>query len=385
MKQVVALRPGVTRNRTAFEAMTLIYTYLERHYDYDFTIVHSTTEDYEHPDLETAAIPPKAWTPTIPHSPIFLRKRQYKKYIDPYIKSADGILTVDPTIFYQGGLIINRAKRYHTPVWYDASKTIADPDPHWYAIRPLLKRAVKQASGIITTVPKVMERYQDLGLLDAEIGNKFTIIGHPVDTDRFAPNDGDHTNSLNHSEPIVVLAMTRLVPEKGVYYLLEAMTPLFESENLKLQFLGEGPLQSLIEREARQRGVSSYVEFKRTVPHEDVPGIVCEADIFVNHAVGIESWEEYFGAANLEAMACGVPTVVTDCGGIPYVIQDQNAVEMVPQRNVAVLKQTIQRLACDPAHRLKLAKAGREYVKSNYGVAKLADEYHQMLQQGLSE
>lgn len=385
MKRIVAIRPGVTRNRTAFEAMTLIYTYLEQHYEYNFTIVHSKKENYEHPKLKTVAIPQKAWTPTIPHSPLFLRKNQYRKHIDPLVESADGVLTVDPTIFYQGALVINRAEKCDTPVWYDASKTIADPDPHWYAIRSRLKRAVKQTAGVIATVPKVMERYQDLGLFDAEIANKFTIMGHPVDTDRFTPIDDNHTESLDDSEPIVVLAMTRLVPEKGIYYILEAMTQLLKSGSIKLQFLGEGPLQSIIEREARQRGVENYVEFKDTVPHDEVPAVIRDADIFVNHAVSIDSWEEYFGAANLEAMACGVPTVVSDSGGIPYVIRDSEVVEMVPQRDVADLRQTIDQLVCDPAHRKKLAKAGRKYVESNYSVAELARKYDQMLQQELPE
>jgi len=101
------------------------------------------------------------------------------------------------------------------------------------------------------------------------------------------------------------------------------MTPLLESGDAELRFLGKGPIRPLIEREARQRGIRSNIEFLETVPHNQVPATLREADIFVNHAVAIDSWEEYFGAANLEAMACGLPTVVTDCGGILYVIRDR--------------------------------------------------------------
>lgn len=383
MTQVVALRPGVTRNRSAFEAMALIYDHLEQTHDYEFTIVHSTTEAYEHSRLGTTSIPPKAWKPTLPHTPLFLRRFQYQRHIDPLIESADAVLTVDPTIFPQGALVIERAHTLDTPVWFDASKTIAEPDPHWYAIRPRIRRAVERTTGIITTVPKVLERYRDLGLFNARIAEKFIMMGHPVDTDSFCPSETATDRPSAMGGPISVLAMTRLVPEKGVYYLLEAIEPLLRSGRAELQFLGTGPMQSFLEREANERGVDEAVEFLGTVPHEEVPNVLRDADMFVNHAVSIDSWEEYFGAANLEAMACGLPTVVTDCGGIPYVIRDSDAVEMVSQRDIDDLRGAIEGLASDPQYRRKLGRAGRTYVEENYSVEKIASKYHKMIQQGI--
>jgi glycosyltransferase involved in cell wall biosynthesis len=383
MTRVVALRPGVTRNRSAFEAMALIYDHLERTHDYEFIIVHSTTESYEHPRLETSAIPPKAWKPTVPHTPVFLRRFQYRRHIDPLIQSADAVLTVDPTIFPQGSLVIERAHALDTPVWFDASKTIAEPDPHWYAIRPRIRQALERTTGIVTTVPKVLERYRDLGLFDAAIAAKFTMMGHPVDTDAFSPLESATDRSSATTDPVSVLAMTRLVPEKGVYYLLEAMEPLLRSGKAELRFLGTGPMQSLLEREANERGVDEAVEFLGTVPHEEVPTVLRDADVFVNHAVSIDSWEEYFGAANLEAMACGLPTVVTDCGGIPYVIRDRDVVEMVSQRDIDDLREAIERLVGDPQYRRKLGRAGRTYVEENYSVEQIAAKYHEMLQRGI--
>lgn len=380
MTRVVALRPGVTQNRSAFETMALVYDHLEHNRDYEFNIVHSTTECFNHPRLKTMSIPPKAWKPTIPHTPLFLRPLQYQRHIDPLIKSADIVLTVDPTIFPQGSLVIDRAHTLDTPVWFDASKTIAEPDPHWYAIRPRIRRAIGRTTGIITTVPKVLERYRDLGLFDSGVAEKFTMIGHPVDTKVFSPAQ-DSMNDSPKTTPVKVLAMTRLVPEKGVYYILEAIEPLLQSGMAELQFLGEGPMQPLLEREAENRDIEDSVNFLGTVPHADVPSVLRTADVFVNHAVGIDSWEEYFGAANLEAMACSLPTVVTDCGGIPYVIQNDDVVEVVPQRDIYALRETIKQLVNDPDYRRTLGRAGREYVKDRYSIERIATRYDKMLQQ----
>lgn len=378
--QVVALRPGVTRNRSAFEAMALIYNHLEQNHDYEFTIAHSTTEAYEHSRLETTTIPPKAWKPTVPHTPVFLRRFQYRRHIDPLIESADAVLTVDPTIFPQGVLVIERAHALDTPVWFDASKTIAEPDPHWYAIRPRIRRAVERTAGIITTVPKVLERYQDLGLFNATIAEKFTMMGHPIDMDTFTPSETDTDDSCTTNGPVSILAITRLVPEKGVYYLLEAMEPFLHSGRAELRFLGTGPMQPLLERESNERGLDKAIEFLGTVPHEEVPDVLRDADVYVNHAVSIDSWEEYFGAANLEAMACGLPTIVTDCGGIPYVIRDRDVVEMVSQRDINDLREAIERLIDNPQYRRKLGRAGRTYVEESYSVEQIAAKYHAMLQ-----
>jgi len=365
--------------------MAHIYDHLERTHDYEFTIVHSTTESYEHPRLKTASIPPKAWKPTVPHTPLFLRRFQYRRHLDPLIESADVVLTVDPTIFSQGALIIKRAHALDTPVWYDASKTIAEPDPHWYAIRPQIRQAVERTTGIVTTVPKVLERYRDLGLFDAGIAEKFTMMGHPVDTDAFSPLEDTTDCSSGTTDPVHILAMTRLVPEKGVYYLLEAMEPLLRSGSAELRFLGTGPMRPLLERETNERNIADEIEFLGTVPHEEVPTILRDADVFVNHAVSIDSWEEYFGAANLEAMACGLPTVVTDCGGIPYVIRDGDVVEMVDQRDIADLRATVEHLVNNPQYREQLGRAGRTYVKENYSIDQIASKYHEMLQQRLGE
>jgi glycosyltransferase involved in cell wall biosynthesis len=358
--------------------MSLIYEYLERQYGYDFLVVHSKSEDYHSDSLETASVPPSAWKPTVPHTPVFLRRYTYRKHLDPLVASADAVLTVDPTIFYQGALVISRADIHNTPVLYDASKTIAEPGPHWYAIRPVVRRAVERTAGIVATVPKVMERYRDLGLFGQDIARKFEVMGHPVDTERFVPATDD-TDERGTSGPVTVLAVSRLVPEKGVYYLLEAMTPLLEDNIATLRLLGEGPMEPLLRHEVDERGVGSSVEFVGTVPHDRVPEVLRTADVFVNHAVGISSWEEYFGVANLEAMSCALPTVVTDCGGISYVIRDNDVAEVVSQRDVDELRRTIERLIDDPQRRHQLGKAGRAYVENHYSVTAVGERYHAML------
>jgi glycosyltransferase involved in cell wall biosynthesis len=380
MTTLVSFRPGVVANRTAFEAMAQVYRYLQKVYDYEVVIVKSTTDDYADPAFDVVSIPPKAWKPVIPHIPTFPRRVSYRRHIDRVFDDADAILTVDPTIYPQGILGIRRAVKQDLPVWFDTSLTVSGtgPDLLWEFERPIVKRGVQRTTGIIATVPKCMERFREIRIFDADIASKFTIMGHPVDTETFVG-----VEESSKSETTRVLAITRLVPEKGVYYILEAMDPLLNGhDELELAFLGSGPMESLLKREIRDRELGDSVEVLDTVPHENIPDVLNSADIFVNHAVGTSRWEEFFGVANLEAMACELPCIVTDCGGIPYTIREKERVIVVEQRNVVELREALARLIDSRDEREKLAARGREYVVDNYAVPAIAERYHEMLQRG---
>lgn len=356
--------------------MANIYKHLQTNYDHEFRIVIAESDSFTDDELSVTSIPRSAWCPTIPHLPLFIRKGKYRRHIDPLIEWADVVLTLDPTIFYQGALVIERCHRTGTPVLYDASKTIADTDPHWHLIRSRIERAVSRATGIIGTVPKVLERYREIGLFEAIDLSEFRTMGHPVDVDQFVPPERD---SSSDSSPVQVISVTRLVPEKGVYYTLKALTPLIRRGDVELSFLGRGSMESLLRSEAARRGVSDGVELLSTVPHEEVPDILGTADVFVNHAVSTDTWEEYFGAANLEAMACGLPCILTKCGGISYVIREENVAKFVPQRDVSALRGAVAELVDDPERRRKLGDSAREYVEQTYAIDVIGRQFNEML------
>jgi len=85
----------------------------------------------------------------------------------------------------------------------------------------------------------------------------------------------------------------------------------------------------------------------------ELSSIYCSATIFVS-----SSWKEGFGLPGLEAMACGVPLITTDSGGInDYAIHDQTA-KVVPPRDPVALAEAITNLLDDKAERDRLAQNG---------------------------
>jgi glycosyltransferase involved in cell wall biosynthesis len=85
------------------------------------------------------------------------------------------------------------------------------------------------------------------------------------------------------------------------------------------------------------------------------------ADVFV-----LASWHEPLGVAYMEAMACEVPTIGTDAGGVRELITHGETGMLVPPRAPEALADAIAALAADPALCARLSKAGRAHVVAQF-------------------
>jgi glycosyltransferase involved in cell wall biosynthesis len=377
IKNIVSFRPGVIGNNTAFECMALIYKYLQERHGYSFTIVKSEDDRYEDSNLKVVSIPPKLWKP-IPQTPFFWPSLMRRSRIDKLLDHADGVLTVDPTIYPQGLLAIRAAHAVGKPVWFDSSVTLMGMGRtiQWKIAKRVVRPALAKASGIIITVPKCIERFQDQSLFNEQIAGKFCIMGHPVDSAKFRPRP-----DISGGDGLIrVIVVSRLVPEKGLLYILEAIQPLMrENAGLRLQILGDGPLKPLLEKEFRERELDDRVEFLPTVPHRELPKILATADIFVNHAVSTTGWEEFFGVANLEAMACGLPCVLSNNGGLTHAVRGDDVACLVGERDVIGMRKALRQLVNDPELRCSMGQRARQYVLENYDITVIGEKYRSML------
>lgn len=384
MVHLLSYRPGVISNGTAFEAMASIYKYLQKNYGYEFTIVKSKADNYDDPSFKVISISSCDWKNQLSYLPLVTLLDQSSE-VEALLNKIDGVLTVDPTAYSQGLFAIKKSNYLKKPVWFDTSKTNlrAVKTLDWRLKRKfLVKESIKCCTGIIATVPKCLERFQDLGLLDESVASKFYIMGHPVDMNQFKSCE-----RLSKSDHILrVLVVSRMVPEKGLLYILEAMTPILENNpQVQLQLLGSGILKPLIEQQVYERGLNNQVVFLNPVPHKELALILKQADVFVSHALSTASWEEYFGAANLEAMACELPCVLTSSGGISYAVRENDAAIFVDERNIIQLREAVIHLLGNEQKRIEIGRKARGYVERHYSLPVIAQRYHQMLQKGLSQ
>ena len=165
----------------------------------------------------------------------------------------------------------------------------------------------------------------------------------------------------------VLLAIARLVPQKGVDVALEATALVRERHpDVRLVVLGTGPLRHDLEALAARRGLSDAVAFPGRVG--DVAWWLRRAAMVVHPA----RWEG-FGLALLEAMLCTRPVVATAVSSIPEIVVDGETGRLVPVDDAAALAAAITDLLDHPARAAAMGEAGLELARADFSVERMAE------------
>lgn len=163
-------------------------------------------------------------------------------------------------------------------------------------------------------------------------------------------------------EPLVIGYAGRLVEEKGLHVLLEALGGLEGAWRAELR--GSGPAQAALEARARQRGLAERVRVLPPLPSTEMGQFYRAVDLFVLPSLTRPNWKEQFGRVLIEAMASGCVVVGSDSGEIPGVIGEAGVV--VPEGDAGALRVALQRLLTDAGQRAALARAGRARVEQHF-------------------
>ena len=157
---------------------------------------------------------------------------------------------------------------------------------------------------------------------------------------------------LDWTVPTVV-AVGRLVPQKGFAYLLDAFARL-GARPCQLLILGDGPERAALWRQAQTLGIQDRVVLAGFQPNPFAA--MARSAVFV-----LSSLWEGFPFVLMEAMACGVPVVSTDCpsGPAELVTDGENGL-LVPPADPAALALAMDRLLADPARARSMAQAALE-------------------------
>jgi Glycosyltransferase len=188
-----------------------------------------------------------------------------------------------------------------------------------------------------------------------------------VDPNLYAPARRDRRNAT-----LVVGYIGRLVPEKGVLDLVDAIARLPAS--IRLRLIGDGALRPAIEARITALGIGERVELHPAVPSTRVPDELRRLDALVLPSHTTRTWKEQFGRILVEAMSCAVPVIGSSSAAIPDVIGGAGII--YPEGDITALANALRRLADDPALRDDLERRGRERVLAHFTQAAIARRYH---------
>jgi glycosyltransferase involved in cell wall biosynthesis len=202
-----------------------------------------------------------------------------------------------------------------------------------------------------------------------------------VDETRFRPQpQPELARSLGiDPETFVVGFVGRFVPEKGLLALANALEQL-RDRRWKWLLLGRGDLKPELEKWAQDRDLSDRLLWVESVPHDDVPRYMNLLDTLVLPSettyrfktLTAAGWKEQFGHVLIEAMACRVPVVGSDCGEIPHAIGDGGLT--FPEGDVTALRDTLAQLIDDRDRAAQIAQQGYERAMHHYTNRALAQQ-----------
>jgi colanic acid/amylovoran biosynthesis glycosyltransferase len=212
-------------------------------------------------------------------------------------------------------------------------------------------------------------RSQLMTLLAPEEWSKLHVVHCGVDTERFAPPAGDADDG-----PLRIACVGRLVPEKGQALLVDAVMRMRAAGvEAELVLVGDGPERPALEQRVRASGASGSVRFLGAVGHHQVEATLRDADVFC-----LASFAEGVPIVLMEAMAMERAVVASAVMGIPELIEDGVSGRLVRPGSLEHLFAVLMELAEDPEGRLRLGRAARERVRTEFELEASAQQLSEL-------
>jgi glycosyltransferase involved in cell wall biosynthesis len=161
----------------------------------------------------------------------------------------------------------------------------------------------------------------------------------------------------------LVLCIGRLVPQKGIEYLLQAV-PIVSRyrQDAKFIIVGDGWYRDHLEWVANSSGQRWRIMFTGFIPESDLVALTKSADVLV-----VPSVYEPFGIVALEGMAAEVPIVVSQVGGLTEFVEHDRTGVLVYPRNPESIAWGIEHILSNPDHARWLVQNAKEVVQKTYG------------------
>jgi glycosyltransferase involved in cell wall biosynthesis len=225
----------------------------------------------------------------------------------------------------------------------------------------LLSKLFRSASGFMVSGALNADYYRHYGA-DPEL---FFLLPWAVDNERFAeasrfaPREREEMRykiGIRSDQTLFVFS-AKLVERKDPMTLLRAYEQLPDRDRAAVLFLGDGVLREPLETFAREQKLAN-VHFAGFVNQRELPKYYGMSDVFV-----LPSTYEPRGAVINEAMACGLPVIVTDrCGSVGDIVLEEENAFVYPAGDAEELSKSITRLIRDPQLRARMAQRSREII-----------------------
>lgn len=229
----------------------------------------------------------------------------------------------------------------------------------YLVLTPFIRMVWRQAAGLTAC----SEQHAELAH-QTEPALPIRVIPNGVDASMFCPDARLHWDS----EVVRLICVGRLIERKGQQHLIPAVAEL-KRQGLAVELLivGTGDNEPALRRQVRELGLEDAVHFAGFVDWADMPQLYRASDVFV-----LPSYNEGMSIALLEAMATGLPVVVTNTGGARELANGSGM--LVPWADVEQLAETLSKMIARPDLHRHMSQVSRE-VALQYSWQRVAQRY----------
>jgi glycosyltransferase involved in cell wall biosynthesis len=274
------------------------------------------------------------------------------------------------------------AKRYNKPFVLTQHNTFIEYENFFDTVERLNdlaigKETLREADRIITVSKATKDYVLRLGAKP----KKVKVIYNGVDLERFRPLTGKREEIRKKlgvpQNSKVVITVRRLVFKNGIDTLIEsASIAVKKNPNITFLIVGKGPDQISVQTRAQQLGIENNFRLTGFVKDEDLPFYYNAADFFVLPSKSGEG----LPLVALEAMACGLPVIATDVGGINEILKEKWG-RLVPANQPELLARAVLEFANEDFSSRR--KELRAFVEEKFGwdrnVERLVEIYEELI------
>jgi N-acetyl-alpha-D-glucosaminyl L-malate synthase BshA len=212
-------------------------------------------------------------------------------------------------------------------------------------------------------------------------------VRHPIDVIpnfldchhyRRRPDSALRTELGFASDDAVMVHMSNFRPVKRVDAVLEVFRLARREVRPRLLLIGDGPDRPDIERRVDEYGLAADVRFIGEAP--DPVRWLSIADLFL-----LPSSQESFGLAALEAMACEVPVIASNVGGLPEIIEDGVTGFVCAPEAVGQMARRCMDLVRDHSKRAAMGRAAAARVRESYCTPRVVPLYEQAYERAVGQ
>lgn len=249
--------------------------------------------------------------------------------------------------------------------------------PRGWLLRTAIDKMFSQADRIIAVSEEVA---QVMRLYTSVPWERILTIPNGVEPNRFRLREDRCTLRRMLQLPtdrLVAVTVGRLTRGKGYRYLEDALALIPAEHRPLMLIVGDGPDRNELESRAKAMGLEQEIRFLGN--RRDVPALLAAVDLFV-----LSSLWEGLPLALLEAMAAGLPAVVTSVGGNAEVVEDGVSGMLVPARDAQALAKALSTLLNGHSRREEMGRAARERFDRYFSVQRFVEAHEYLYEEMLS-